>query len=315
MPVDDIKIHPRENDLVIGTHGRGIWIMDDIAPLERLTPEVVASTAHLFPVRRATSYNAYRPQGWTPGIYADDNPPMGARIRYYLGSDMDEVSLTVTDAMGRTIRELQPPRAAGLNEVIWDLRLVEEDADGEPMDPGPRVLPGTYLLQLSAGDAVIAGEVTVRLDPRVSMSRTSMAERHQAMMSSYRLSGVVQRASRALTAAENQLEAVEALLGEGDNGTTALAEEVTALIEDLDEVRDELGDSNGGAFQTNGIQSASGPPTADQLYQIDRSWSELPSIIERINGLITTRTTGVLEQVYQVSVRPEAARAIQMPRR
>ena len=49
VPVDDIKIHPRENDLVIGTHGRGIWIMDDIAPLERLTPEVVASTAHLFP--------------------------------------------------------------------------------------------------------------------------------------------------------------------------------------------------------------------------------------------------------------------------
>ena len=315
VPVDDIKIHPRENDLVIGTHGRGIWIMDDIAPLERLTPEVVASTAHLFPVRRATSYNAYRPQGWTPGIYADDNPPMGARIRYYLGSDMDEVSLTVTDAMGRTIRELQPPRAAGLNEVIWDLRLVEEDADGEPMDPGPRVLPGTYLLQLSAGDAVIAGEVTVRLDPRVSMSRTVMAERNEAMMSSYRLSGVVQRASRALTEAENQLEAVEGLLGEGDNGTTALAEEVTALIEDLDEVRDELGDANRGAFQTNGIQSASGPPTADQLYQIDRSWSELPSIIERINGLITTRTTGVLEQVYQASVRPEAARGIQMPRR
>ena len=89
VPVDDIKIHPRENDLVIGTHGRGIWIMDDIAPLEQLTPEVVASTAHLFPVRRATSYNAYRPQGWTPGIYADDNPPMGARIRYYLGSDME----------------------------------------------------------------------------------------------------------------------------------------------------------------------------------------------------------------------------------
>ena len=87
------------------------------------------------------------------------------------------------------------------------------------------------------------------------------------------------------------------------------------MIEDLDEVRDELGDANGGAFQTNVIQSASGPPTADQLYQIDRSWSQLPSIIERINGLITTRTTGVLEQVYQASVRPEAARAIQMPRR
>jgi photosystem II stability/assembly factor-like uncharacterized protein len=315
VPVDDIKIHPRENDLVIGTHGRGIWIMDDIAPLEGLTPEVVASTAHLFPVRRATSYNAYRPQGWTPGIYADDNPPLGARIRYYLSSEMDDVALTLTDARGRSIRELEAPGAAGLNEVIWDLRLVEEGTDGEPMDPGPRVLPGIYLVQLSAGDAVIEGEVRVRLDPRVSMSRAVVAERHEAMISSYRLSGVVRRAVRALSAAENQLEAVEDLLGEAENGTAALGEDVTALLEELDDLRDQLGDADGGASQTNGIQSVSGPPTADQLYQIDRSWQELPSVIDRINELITTRASAILEQVYQAGVRPEGAQTIQMPRR
>ena len=315
VPVDDIKIHPRDNDLVIGTHGRGIWIMDDIAPLEELTARVVAATAHLFSVRRATSYNEYRPQGWTPGIYADANPPLGARIRYYLGSETPDVSLTVTDARGRTIRELSPTGDAGLNEVIWDLRLVEDGTDGEPMDPGPRVMPGTYLVQLSAADMVIEGEVTVRLDPRVSMSRAVMAERHEAMMSSYSLSGVGSLARRAISEAEDQLEAVQELLGEGENGAGMLAEEVTALLLEFDEVGDELGDATGGANQMNGIQSVSGPPTADQLYQIERSWQELPSVIDRLNALITTATPAVLSQVYQADVLPEAAEAIRMPRR
>ena len=96
-PVDDIVVHPRENDLVIGTHGLGIWIMDDIAPLQELSDEVMASAAHLYPVRRATSYNPYFPQGWTPGIYAAPNPPAGARIRYHLGSEADSVKIRITD--------------------------------------------------------------------------------------------------------------------------------------------------------------------------------------------------------------------------
>ena len=104
-------------------------------------------------------------------------------------------------------------------------------------------------------------------------------------------------------------------MDEGENGTEALAEEVTALLDELDDVGDELGDADGGAGQMNAIQSVSGPPTADQLYQIDRSWRELPSVIDRVNGLTTTRTSAVLEQVYQASVRPEVAQPIQMPRR
>jgi photosystem II stability/assembly factor-like uncharacterized protein len=314
VPVDDIKIHPRENDLVIGTHGRGIWIMDDIAPLEELTPQVVASTAHLYSVRRATSYNAYRPQGWTPGIYADPNPPLGARIRYYLGADVDDVSLRVTDAMGRTIREFSPSSAAGLNEVLWDLRLVEDGTDGEAMEPGPRVLPGTYLVHLEAGDAVIEGEVSVRLDPRVSMSRAVLAERHEAMMSAYRLSGVEALASRAISEAEDQLQTVQDLLGDTDNGAGMLAEAVSDLLAELDEVSDELGDAAEGASQLNGIQSVSGPATADQVYQIERSWQELPAVIDRLNALITGDTPAVMEQVYQADVRPETATAIRMPR-
>ncbi|MEE8133687.1 MAG: hypothetical protein V3T56_01440, partial [Gemmatimonadales bacterium] len=81
VPVDDIVVHPRENDLVLGTHGRGVWIMADIAPLEELTNQVLAASAHLFSVRTATIYNIDGRQGWTPGVFAAPEPTQGALIR------------------------------------------------------------------------------------------------------------------------------------------------------------------------------------------------------------------------------------------
>ncbi|MCH7490256.1 MAG: hypothetical protein IID05_06125, partial [Gemmatimonadetes bacterium] len=160
VPVDDIVVHPRENDLVLGTHGRGIWIMADITPLEQLSPQVLASAAHLFSVRRATAFNEHRPQGWTPGAYAADEPESGALIRYYLREDLAEqemistetmgnggssaqsvgdgeggggggggggdataaAKVTILDARGETIRELEGAGTAGVQQVVWDLR-------------------------------------------------------------------------------------------------------------------------------------------------------------------------------------------------
>ncbi|MDX1394901.1 MAG: hypothetical protein R3195_10930 [Gemmatimonadota bacterium] len=88
VPVDDIEIQAFENDLVIGTHGRGIWIMDDITPLEHMSQAVLASNAHLFPTQSAVAYNEWTPQGWTPGVWEAPNPPAGARIRYWLGTEL-----------------------------------------------------------------------------------------------------------------------------------------------------------------------------------------------------------------------------------
>ena len=188
VPVDDITVHPRDNDLVIGTHGLGIWIMDDIAPLQELSSEVMAAAAHLYPVRRATSYNAYFPQGWTPGIYVAPNPPDGAWIRYHLGADVDSVTLVVRDG-DMVVRELDATTEMGLNQVMWDLRLVMDGPDDEPMGPGPRVLPGTYTVALTVGEETMEQPVEVRLDPRVTISRSDLMARHEAMLRSYRLSG------------------------------------------------------------------------------------------------------------------------------
>ena len=325
VPVDDIVVHPRDNDLVIGTHGLGIWIMDDIGPLEGLASEVMAASAHLYPVRRATSYNPYRPQGWTPGIYAAPNPPAGARVRYHLGAATDSVTVTVTNGDGLVVRELDGTGNAGLNEVIWDLRLTAEGGDGEAMDPGPRVLPGSYTVALSAGDATLEAPVEVRLDPRVEISRSDLMARHAAMLDSYRLSGAVGDARERMQEMREQLGQVEERVGAADNPPETLTEEIEAFREDLAALQEEIGGGGGfggggsgpaaGAATWRTIESATHLPSADQLWQIDRSWEELRGVIERVNELLTERLPALNARVYAEGVGPEAPEAVSMPAR
>lgn len=168
VPVDDIVVHPRDNDLVVGTHGLGIWIMDDIAPLAELSEEVLASDAHLFSVRRATSLNLYRPQGWTPGVYAAPNPDAGARIRYWLGERVaGGVALEVSDESGTVVRELRGRGRAGLTEVVWDLRLAERGPAEEEGDVvvveaegGGPPRPAPTRVSTQGGQVVVAGPRT-----------------------------------------------------------------------------------------------------------------------------------------------------------
>ncbi len=320
VPVDDIVVHPRDNDLVIGTHGLGIWIMDDIAPLAELSAEVLASAAHLFSVRRATSYNPYRPQGWTPGIYAAPNPAAGARMRYWLGeAATGGVGLVVSDESG-VVREVRGQGKAGLNEVIWNLRLVEEDeaatGTGSNAGTGPRVLPGRYTVALHADADTLETSFEVRLDPRVSLSRADLEARHAAMMDSYRLAGPVQAARRRLASMAEQLEVVEERVEEAAD---SVPEEISAAIESfeeaLEETREALQEAAPGAAAWRTIEGASVLPTADQLWLIDRSWEEVPPVIESVNELLAERLPALYDMLAEAGVRPETGDPVPVPRR
>ncbi len=173
VPVDDILIHPRDNDLLVGTHGRSFWIMADVSPLEHLSAETLAEAGQVFPQARETIMWAQRGDWPFAGAtYSAPNPPRGTLIRYYLrdewtapmaeeegeeadgsddgddsaagdGSDMADgapaeestFALTITDSGGGHIRTLEVPGDAGVNEVVWDWRL---DPPYEPEGPqGP----------------------------------------------------------------------------------------------------------------------------------------------------------------------------------
>jgi hypothetical protein len=136
--IDDIVVHPRDNDLVLATHGRSVWIMDDVTALQAATDSIMASDVHLFVPRDAVLWkNDIRLNRAVTGNknWVGENAAQGTAIQYYLGSTADSVALRVVDAVTReTVRDLEPTA----------VNPQEEDET-----QGPRVEPGTYLVVLT----------------------------------------------------------------------------------------------------------------------------------------------------------------------
>jgi hypothetical protein len=123
--VDDLIIHPRERDLIAGTHGRSIWILDDISMLEGMNDTTMQAEAHVFDVRPATAWvNDIQKQITVGGAkhFRGQNPDPGTAISYWLKGNAGDVRVTISDITGREIRVLEGPKTAGLHRVRWDMR-------------------------------------------------------------------------------------------------------------------------------------------------------------------------------------------------
>jgi photosystem II stability/assembly factor-like uncharacterized protein len=156
VPVHDLLVHPREGELVIGTHGRGIWIMD-VRPLQTLSARVLAEPAHLFPIRPAT---AFRPRVLhTLGIkaFSGENPPCGAGIYLYLRDAPSTVPVVaIVDATGKQVAELKGTTTAGLQRIEW--RLIRAGTPADLYDP---VAAGRYTAMVRVGPLVLQRAIDV----------------------------------------------------------------------------------------------------------------------------------------------------------
>ncbi len=161
VAVHDLAIHPRDRELVIGTHGRGIYIMD-IAPLEELTQKVLAADCQLFEVRPALEFRLQGPRSLRGGkLFTAANPPYGAMVYYYFKTAPSEpVHIAISDPFGNAITEFKAAKEAGLHRIRWDLQ--------QSAGPGARaarrpVRPGDYVVRLKVGDRVMARQVRVEV--------------------------------------------------------------------------------------------------------------------------------------------------------
>jgi hypothetical protein len=174
--IDDVLVHPRENDLVLATHGRSIYIMDDVTPLQQVTPEIVAADAHLFQPREAVLWKNDRTLSRSvtgAKHFRGTNAPIGTAISYYLKAPAaNPVKLTITDATtGRLFRDLVPSRDAGLNRIQWDLRgnpppqeSGRAGGGGGGGEEGPLAHPGLYKVTLAVGGREYTQTVSVLED-------------------------------------------------------------------------------------------------------------------------------------------------------
>ncbi|MFM9996769.1 MAG: hypothetical protein ACKVU4_13330 [Phycisphaerales bacterium] len=169
VAVDDIQQHPRDLDLVIGTHGRSIFILDDASPLAQLTADVWGSGFHLFDVPDAKPRQFLLHAGlWGDGAFGAPNPPMGARVSYWLGEDTGEsVSIAITDIAGVNVRTLTGGTRPGLNRVIWDLQREPYDRINDPTyAEQPQFVPqGEYTVTVTRAKEKAVKKVRVLAAP------------------------------------------------------------------------------------------------------------------------------------------------------
>ncbi len=197
VAVRDLAIQPRENDLVLATHGRGIWIVDDITPVRALTPDLLKQEA-AFVSARPVQQRIQGSGGWANGdaAFVGDNPPDAAVITYYQRSRhlFGKLKLEVLDASGRVIDELPASKRPGLNRVIWSMR--EKPPRVPPAAQiagsgtvGPRLVPGTYTVRMTKAGKVSETKLTVGLDRRAKFSEADRRQQFDAAMRVHALFG------------------------------------------------------------------------------------------------------------------------------
>jgi photosystem II stability/assembly factor-like uncharacterized protein len=266
VAVHDLVV--KDNSLVLATHGRSFWILDDLVAVRSLTPEVAASSAHLFPIADAIEWR-YTSGGPTAG--AGQNPPAGAAIHYFLKQKpTGDVTLEIQDAQGRSVRTLtskkktldasyeweveeadSDPRKPdlevepGVHVAIWDLRWAgAEKIKGGKLDAGepktgPLVLPGTYKATLTVDGESKSATMVVKQDPRLTVPAADLASQVSLALSVRdditRLTHMVDRLRSVATQARERVGLLKdnPKMAALAKASTALAAKCNALEGDL----------------------------------------------------------------------------------
>jgi photosystem II stability/assembly factor-like uncharacterized protein len=323
VPVDDIVFNERTNDLVLGTHGRSIIILDDVSMFEHMTPQVLTSEAHLLPMRPATQYYEMRALP-TPGAaeFAGANPAYGALITYYLRDDpkppaqttatngsngtnggttapapaaAPKVAIAILAPDGSVVRELEGPDRKGLHRVSWDLRYplaftpaaADEGWFGPPK--GPFVVPGDYTVRLKARGREMTQKVTVRMDPRAPVTPEGLQSRFRASQAAADLQRAFTDSAQVVDAIAKELEGIQARLKE-----QKVPDAVTAAVKEFGKKSDDLKERFkagwGGPkfliFDLAGqLQASTSAPTEAQLRALEQMQTRLTTDIAALNAV------------------------------
>ena len=191
VSVRDLRVQARDRDLIVGTHGRGAYILDDIRPLEELV-EAQGKAIHLFPVREAMLWNMYwRIENLGDRHYAAKNPEFGAYINFHLNQDATRpIKIDIKDVNGTLVTSLEHKEAKkGVNRLVWDLghegakSLKNKTQEGFSYDAlRPKVAPGIYTVELDYMGQSVQTEIKVTGDPRINMQLEDYNKKTTALL-------------------------------------------------------------------------------------------------------------------------------------
>ncbi|HKI06163.1 MAG TPA: glycosyl hydrolase [Thermoanaerobaculia bacterium] len=329
VAVRDLAIHPREADLIIATHGRGIYILDDITPLRKLTGEALAGDVTMLPSRQAAMAIPASVQGF-PG---DDeffafNPEEAASITYYLKKRhlFGDLKIEVYDAKGQLVSTLPAGKRRGINRVSWPMRLPPPKlppanslvVGSQYTMVGPRVPPGTYTVKLIQDDKSYPSQVELVPDARSSHSAEDRAVQYETAMTLYGMLGRLTYLADTVKALGDSGKQRAEGLPKGDR----LRRQLTTLGDTLETFRATLVATGPGGWLSGeeqlrekmatiygGVNGYDGRPTKSQIDQVKVLGDRLAKAEARLAALQGGEVAAVNRELEKRKLEPLKAKS------
>jgi len=309
VPVHDLVVHPRDHDLVVATHGRALYVIDDVRPLRELTLNPWAAEAELFFFEPPPAYlhhvalgDGYRFPA--SAMFQGSTRTSGALLSYWVlgeqpGEQTDSVTIEVLDFDDRLLRSFHGSAHPGLNRVSWDLTesLPEalrgmdlmtkgSDGGGPRLLRGVEVLPGTYTIRLRSGGYLNDRVLEVHADPRVDVPMIDRIAKHTAVEASLDLEAQVAMVRMAIRRVSEAVDGVEALVGaEVGFGMTGLVEDGRDLRRRLEALADYRGVEQYRSG-VRGLTSSYDAPTEGQRLDLIRMEEAVARLVRVIDDFL-----------------------------
>jgi photosystem II stability/assembly factor-like uncharacterized protein len=321
VAVRDLAIHPRDADLVIATHGRGIWIVDDITPLRKLTPEALAKEAEFMQSKPAVQ-KIPAGGGWVDGdaVFVGANPPDSAVITFYQKKRhiFGDMKLEVFDSQGNLVSTIPSSKRRGLNRVLWSMRIkgpkvptAASAAFGAQV--GPRVMPGRYTVKLTKDKNVYTMPLQVGGDPRASYPVKDRKAQFDLAMKLYHTLEDMTFATERINGVRLALEARAAKLPAGD----ALATRLRDAAKQVDELRRRIvATKEGGAITGEerlrenladlygSVNGYEGRPTQTQIDRGDAIARELGDVVKDFDSWLAKNLESINAALARAGLDP-----------
>jgi photosystem II stability/assembly factor-like uncharacterized protein len=335
LAVHDIAVHPRENDLIIGTHGRGIWILDDISFLQEMSPDVLAAPVHVFSARPATAwYMSSRRESYTKPLFTAKNPTLGLGLTVYLQTKPKErPKVSITDKNGAAVFELNLSVKEGVQREHWNLQTLPRQKDGTRISPFPAgfigmayVGPGEYTAEVNVDGQKYQIPGIVLADPRFQMSSEEMAAQYAALAKVLALSKKMGLTITAVVNIRRQLDKLQADLKKEEKADPVVDSAVKQFTARLSPLEDEVVPKELGTMQTRDEAlrggslnqliislgaSINGYPSAPTQANL----SELADITGKVDGLVARANQIIREDLPALNKTLEEAKlkALKIP--
>lgn len=321
VAVRDIAVQAREGDLVLATHGRGIWVIDDISSLRSLNPRVLTEEVTFLPSRLSVQYLQAN-GGWPEGdaSYTGPGRPENATITYYQRSRhmLGDMKIEILDTEGKLVDSINPGLKRGVNRVQWSMRLKPPKVPPAATalfeaTIGPRVLPGTYTVRMTKGGKVYTTSLPVALDPRATYTQEDRKAQYDLALKLYQTLGHMTWAVDAITEARDGATRGASKLDAKD----PLAVELISFSKAADDLRSKIvATKEGGAITgeerirefLGGVYGAvngyEGRPTQEQTQRTDVLRRELNDVIADFEKLTSAQLVHLNRELQAKKLQP-----------